>query len=120
MTTRKVRGKAAGSDGAAPTAAAESELMQAADAPRVEFAEESPYDTYVHVRTLHDLVRPWTDHPAEPAFLVTTQIMELYFHLLRIEWKRAQQELRADDLEAALEQFTKIAARLTPASARQR
>jgi tryptophan 2,3-dioxygenase len=97
MTTRKVRGKGASDGGAA-----KSGLMQAADAPRVEFAEESPYDAYVHVRALHDAVRPWTDHPAEPAFLVTTQIMELYFHLLRIEWKRAQQELRADDLEGAI------------------
>ena len=105
MTTRKVRGKAAseaGSVAEGDRTAAGSTLMQAADAPRVEFAAESPYDTYVHVRALHDLVRPWTDHPAEPAFLVTTQIMELYFHLLRIEWQRAQQELRADDLEAAI------------------
>jgi tryptophan 2,3-dioxygenase len=99
MTTRKVRGKAGGNAGHDPRRG----LMEAQGAPRVDFAEGSPYDSYVHERTLHRLVQPWTEHPAEPAFLVTTQIMELYFHLLRIEWERAQRQLRADDLDAAIE-----------------
>ncbi len=96
MTTRKVRGRAAanGERGG---------RTETADAPRVEFAAESPYDSYIHEQTLRGLVRPWTDHPAEPAFLVTTQIMELYFCLLRIEWERAQRELRADDLDATID-----------------
>src|SRR6476469_9907157 len=70
--------------------------------PVVEFAEATPYETYVGVRQLQALVRPVTDHPAEPAFLVVTQVMELWFTLLRREWERAQRELRADDLDAGI------------------
>src|SRR3954469_23426807 len=70
--------------------------------PTVEFAEATPYETYVGVRQLQALVRTVTDSPAEPAFLVVTQVMELWFTLLRREWELAQRRLRADDLDAAL------------------
>ncbi|MCZ2815587.1 tryptophan 2,3-dioxygenase [Modestobacter sp. VKM Ac-2984] len=70
--------------------------------PTVEFAEATPYEQYVGVRQLQALVRPVTEHPAEPAFLVVTQVMELWFTLLRREWELAQQQLRADDLDAAI------------------
>jgi tryptophan 2,3-dioxygenase len=70
--------------------------------PTVEFAEATPYETYVGVRQLQALVRPVTEHPAEPAFLVVTQVMELWFTLLRREWELAQRQLRADDLDAAI------------------
>jgi len=70
--------------------------------PTVEFADATPYERYVGVRQLQALVRPVTDHPAEPAFLVVTQVMELWFTLLRREWELAQQRLRADDLDGAL------------------
>jgi tryptophan 2,3-dioxygenase len=70
--------------------------------PTVEFAEATPYETYVGVRQLQALVRPVTDHPAEPAFLVVTQVMELWFTLLRREWELAQRQLRADDLDGAV------------------
>nr|WP_221203829.1 tryptophan 2,3-dioxygenase family protein [Modestobacter versicolor] len=70
--------------------------------PTVEFAEATPYEQYVGVRQLQALVRPVTDHPAEPAFLVVTQVMELWFTLLRREWELAQQQLRADDLDGAV------------------
>jgi tryptophan 2,3-dioxygenase len=70
--------------------------------PVVEFAEATPYETYVGVRQLQALVRPVTDHPAEPSFLVVTQVMELWFTLLRREWEEAQRRLRADDLDGAL------------------
>ncbi|MGZ4669556.1 MAG: tryptophan 2,3-dioxygenase [Blastococcus sp.] len=70
--------------------------------PVVEFAEATPYETYVGVRQLQALVRPVTDHPAEPAFLVVTQVMELWFTLLRREWELAQRRLRVDDLDGAL------------------
>jgi tryptophan 2,3-dioxygenase len=86
MTTRRLHGTAA-------PAPAE---------PIVEFAGLTPYEQYVGVRQLQALVRPVTDHPAEPAFLVVTQIMELWFTLLRREWELAQRELRADDLDGAL------------------
>jgi tryptophan 2,3-dioxygenase len=70
--------------------------------PTVEFAEATPYETYVGVRQLQALVRTVTDHPAEPAFLVVTQVMELWFTLLRREWELAQRQLRADDLDGAI------------------
>ena len=54
------------------------------------------------VRQLQALVRTVTDSPAEPSFLVVTQIMELWFTLLRREWERAQQCLRTDDLDGAV------------------
>jgi tryptophan 2,3-dioxygenase len=70
--------------------------------PVVEFAALTPYEEYVGVRELEGLVRPITDHPAEPSFLVVTQVMELWFLLLRREWELAQRRLRADDLDGAL------------------
>jgi tryptophan 2,3-dioxygenase len=70
--------------------------------PIVEFAEVTPYEQYVGVWQLQALVRPVTDHPAEPSFLVVTQIMELWFILLRREWELAQRRLRVDDLDGAL------------------
>jgi tryptophan 2,3-dioxygenase len=70
--------------------------------PILEFAEATPYEKYVGVRELQALVRPVTDHPAEPSFLVVTQVMELWFTLLRREWEQAQRRLRADDLDGAL------------------
>src|ERR671917_55711 len=70
--------------------------------PTVEFAEATPYETYVGVRLLQALVPPVTAHPAEPAFLVVTQVMELWFTLLRREWELAQRQLRADDPAGAI------------------
>ncbi len=70
--------------------------------PVVEFAEATPYETYVGVRQLQALVRPVTTHPAEPSFLVVTQVMELWFTLLRREWEEAQRRLRVDDLDGGL------------------
>jgi tryptophan 2,3-dioxygenase len=75
--------------------------------PTVEFAEATPYETYVGVRQLQALVRPVTDHPAEPAFLVVTQVMELWFTLLRREWELAQRQLRADDFDGAVASITR-------------
>lgn len=91
MTTRRLRGTAAGE---LPSA----EVRE----PIVEFADVTPYEAYVGVRQLQALVRTTTDHPAEPSFLVVTQVMELWFTLLRREWEQAQRCLRADDLDGAL------------------
>jgi tryptophan 2,3-dioxygenase len=77
-------------------------VAETAGEPVVEFAEATPYEQYVGVRQLQALVRPITDHPAEPAFLVVSQVMELWFTLLRREWELAQRRLRVDDLDGAL------------------
>jgi tryptophan 2,3-dioxygenase len=90
VTTRRLRGAAAAGSGRDPAE------------PIVEFAEVTPYEQYVGVRQLQALVRTVTDHPAEPSFLVVTQIMELWFTLLRREWEGAQHQLRADDLDGAV------------------
>jgi tryptophan 2,3-dioxygenase len=89
VSTRRLRGSAAEQ----PAAPAE---------PIVEFAEVTPYEQYVGVRELQSLVRTVTDHPAEPSFLVVTQVMELWFTLLRREWETAQRRLREDDLDGAV------------------
>lgn len=88
MSTRRVRGARA--------------RAATAGEPLLEFAEETPYERYVGVRQLQALVRTVTDHPAEPAFLVVSQVMELWFTLLRREWEFAQLRLRDGDLDGAL------------------
>jgi tryptophan 2,3-dioxygenase len=93
VSTRRSHGSAARSGSPADEAPAE---------PIVEFAEATPYEQYVGVRQLQALVRTVTDHPAEPSFLVVTQVMELWFTLLRREWELAQRRLRADDLDGAV------------------
>ncbi|MEU8269678.1 tryptophan 2,3-dioxygenase family protein [Sphaerisporangium sp. NPDC049002] len=70
-------------------------------APTLEFASGTPYDDYVAAEVLHGLQRPVTDVPEERAFLVTTQVMELYFGLIRSEWRLAQRMLDADEVVEA-------------------
>lgn len=69
--------------------------------PKVEFSQRVPYDEYVHASTLHSLQQPWTDDPGEMSFLMITQVMELYFGLLRYELGEAQRLLRDDQLARA-------------------
>jgi len=72
-----------------------------ADGPVLDFAQDTPYDAYVGASALHRLQHTVTDEPAEMPFLVVSQIMELYFGLLRYEWRRAIVALRADDIPGA-------------------
>lgn len=69
--------------------------------PCLDFETTTPYDRYARIRELHSLQHPVTDDPAEMAFVVTTQVMELYFGLLRFEWEHAIAALRRDDARAA-------------------
>ncbi|MFE2105268.1 tryptophan 2,3-dioxygenase [Kitasatospora sp. NPDC059463] len=62
----------------------------------------TPYARYVRLDELHSLQHPLSDTPAELSFIVTTQVMELLFGLLRHEWTLAQRALREDDLPGAL------------------
>jgi tryptophan 2,3-dioxygenase len=71
-------------------------------APTLSFGSSAtPYAEYAGIDALHALRRPRTGEPAETSFIVTTQVMELLFGLLRHEWTQAQTALRADDLPAA-------------------
>ncbi|MEZ0065051.1 tryptophan 2,3-dioxygenase [Streptacidiphilus sp. MAP12-20] len=70
--------------------------------PKVDFGEPTtPYAAYAGIDTLHTLLQPRSKEPAETSFIVATQVMELLFGLIRHEWTRAQQALRADDLREA-------------------
>ncbi|MDH6126783.1 tryptophan 2,3-dioxygenase family protein [Kitasatospora sp. GP82] len=76
--------------------------------PRLSFSpdEESghgtPYAQYVRLDTLHSLQHPRSKVDAELSFIITTQVMELLFDLLRHEWTAARQALREDEVTAAL------------------
>jgi tryptophan 2,3-dioxygenase len=59
------------------------------------------YIEYFQVRQLHTLQRPLTDSAYEMAFVVSSQVMELYFGLLCHELGRARHEVRDDDVRAA-------------------
>ncbi|MER7704827.1 tryptophan 2,3-dioxygenase family protein [Kitasatospora sp. NPDC097605] len=70
---------------------------------RIEGPERgTPYARYARLDELHSLQHPLSEAPAELSFIVTTQVMELLFGLLRHEWTLAQRALRADDLPGAL------------------
>ncbi|MET9292787.1 tryptophan 2,3-dioxygenase family protein [Streptomyces sp. NPDC003077] len=61
----------------------------------------TPYDDYVRADLLTHLQHPLSDDPGEMAFLVTTQVMELWFTVIAHEWRTAAQALRGDDLAVA-------------------
>ena len=70
--------------------------------PTLEFAGKVPYDAYVHATTLHSLQRTLSGDPGEMSFLMVSQIMELYFKLIRHELWETQAAVRADDPWSAL------------------
>lgn len=76
--------------------------------PRLSFGPEdepetgTPYSRYVRLDTLHSLQHPRSKVDSELSFIITTQVMELLFDLLRHEWTTAQHALREDDLTGAL------------------
>ncbi|MGP4052923.1 hypothetical protein [Streptomyces sp. 2A115] len=55
--------------------------------------------------------QPVTDTPYEKAFLVGSQVMELYFGLLCHELGRARHEIRTDDVADALRALSRSAVR---------
>ena len=60
------------------------------------------YEDYARLRALLTLQETRTDAPAELSFLVATQVMELYFTLLRHEWERARSCILAGDTRVAV------------------
>jgi len=71
-------------------------------APNLTFEGTTPYEDYVRASVLTGLQQPLSDDPGELAFLVTTQVMELWFTLLVHEWTTATAALRTDDLPTAM------------------
>ncbi|MEV7780126.1 tryptophan 2,3-dioxygenase family protein [Kitasatospora sp. NPDC088351] len=79
------------------------------DAPFLEFQGVTPYEDYVHADLLASLQQPLTDAPDEMGFLVTAQVMELWFALTVHEWRSAGEALSKDDPEAALDALRRSA-----------
>jgi tryptophan 2,3-dioxygenase len=73
-----------------------------AETPNLAFEGTTPYEDYVQASVLTHLQHPLSDDPGELAFLVTTQVMELWFTLLVHEWTTAAATLREDDLPTAM------------------
>lgn len=73
-----------------------------AQAPHLDFAGTTPYEDYVRADVLTHLQHPLSDDPGEMVFLVTTQVMELWFTVIVHEWQTAAENLRQDELPGAL------------------
>ncbi|MBF8184506.1 tryptophan 2,3-dioxygenase [Nonomuraea sp. K274] len=73
------------------------------DDPKVVSTDEgNPFIRYVGSDVLLSLQYPRTDAPAEPAFLIMTQVMELLFKLAHIEALRTRDQLESSDVTGAL------------------
>ncbi|MEU2429120.1 MULTISPECIES: tryptophan 2,3-dioxygenase [unclassified Streptomyces] len=71
--------------------------------PNLDFAGTTPYEDYVQADVLTHLQHPLSDDPGEMVFLVTTQVMELWFTVIVHEWETASGALRRDDLPVAMD-----------------
>ncbi|QIK11438.1 tryptophan 2,3-dioxygenase [Streptomyces sp. ID38640] len=63
----------------------------------------TPYEDYVQAGVLTHLQHPLSEDPGEMVFLVTTQVMELWFTVIVHEWRTAAEALRRDDLPVVME-----------------
>jgi tryptophan 2,3-dioxygenase len=72
------------------------------ETPHLDFAGTTPYEDYVQADVLTHLQHPLSDEPGEMVFLVTTQVMELWFTVIVHEWETAARSLRSDDLPTAI------------------
>ncbi|QRX93077.1 tryptophan 2,3-dioxygenase family protein [Streptomyces noursei] len=63
----------------------------------------TPYEDYVQASALTHLQHLQSDDPGEMVFLVTTQVMELWFTVIVHEWTTAADALRRDDLPVAMD-----------------
>ncbi|QKW07457.1 tryptophan 2,3-dioxygenase [Streptomyces sp. NA04227] len=72
------------------------------EAPHLDFAGTTPYEDYVQADVLTHLQHPLSDDPGEMVFLVTTQVMELWFTVIVHEWETAARYLRSDEVPAAI------------------
>lgn len=79
------------------------DLAAGTEAPHLDFQGTTPYEDYVQADVLTHLQHPLSEDPGEMAFLVTTQVMELWFTVIVHEWETAAASLRQDDLPRALE-----------------
>ncbi|RPF35135.1 tryptophan 2,3-dioxygenase family protein [Streptomyces sp. TLI_185] len=72
------------------------------ETPHLDFAGTTPYEDYVKADVLTHLQHTLSDDPGEMVFLVTTQVMELWFTVIVHEWETAAHALRSDDVPTAV------------------
>ncbi|MEU6510051.1 MULTISPECIES: tryptophan 2,3-dioxygenase family protein [unclassified Streptomyces] len=75
---------------------------QEPETPHLDFAGTTPYEDYVKADVLTHLQHTLSDDPGEMVFLVTTQVMELWFTVIVHEWETAANALRSDDAPTAI------------------
>lgn len=73
------------------------------DTPNLDFDGTTPYEDYVQADVLTHLQHLRSDDPGEMVFLVTTQVMELWFTVIVHEWETAARALREDDVPVAMD-----------------
>lgn len=78
------------------------EAANEAEAPNLDFAGTTPYEDYVQADVLTHLQHLRSNDPGEMVFLVTTQVMELWFTVIVHEWETAAKALRRDDIPVAV------------------
>ncbi len=78
--------------------------------PTLAFDRNTPYVDYAGIDTLLRLQNPRTGEPAETAFIIGTQVMELLFVLIRERWEIARDALEDDDVPGALAWLRRAAA----------
>lgn len=99
MTASYDRGSAAARNGAAEAA----ESGEAAQTCPVQGTDQAAaYTDYLYTDTLLSLQRPRTGEPAELSFIISSQVMELLFTLIRHHWEAARDALEDDDPAAAV------------------
>ncbi|MFF7330305.1 tryptophan 2,3-dioxygenase family protein [Streptomyces sp. NPDC090306] len=74
---------------------------QGPETPYLDFEGTTPYEDYVKADVLTHLQHTLSDDPGEMVFLVTTQVMELWFTVIVHEWETAARAVRADDVPTA-------------------
>ncbi|KOT42019.1 tryptophan 2,3-dioxygenase [Streptomyces caelestis] len=73
------------------------------ETPHLDFRGTTPYEDYVKADVLTHLQHLLSDDPGEMVFLVTTQVMELWFTVVVHEWETAAKALREDDVPTAVD-----------------
>ncbi|MFD3550626.1 tryptophan 2,3-dioxygenase family protein [Streptomyces goshikiensis] len=73
------------------------------DTPNLDFDGTTPYEDYVQADVLTHLQHLRSDDPGEMVFLVTTQVMELWFTVIVHEWETAAKALREDRVQVAMD-----------------
>ncbi|MFJ6085775.1 tryptophan 2,3-dioxygenase family protein [Streptomyces sp. NPDC092369] len=81
----------------------EAQDPQEPETPHLDFQGTTPYEDYVKADVLTHLQHTLSEDPGEMVFLVTTQVMELWFTVIVHEWETAAKALREDRVPVAID-----------------